>query len=148
MALEELQPFRLPHMRNWNIIDANSTKLLESVLQDNVTVKLLVQKHEETSEWLQRALELLERDDEIMGMMKRGAKRGDQYDSCLPLLALKTYKRVEQTMPLLSYLRRVIGRGYLAVFELLGEDMDDSATVSQWLVDSIDYIEDSVRGYQ
>ena len=40
----------------------------------------------------------------------------------------------------------VIRQGVLTIFELLSEGMDDHAVVSRWLVKSIDYIDDSVRG--
>ena len=144
IALEQLQPFRLPHLRDWNIIDADHAKLLESVLQDNVTVKSLVQKHEVTSEWLQRALELLEKGEDMKSMMKSCAKRGDKHDACLPLLVLRTLSRVEHNYPLLMYYNRVVECGIIAIIELLREGMDDREVLSQWLVDSFDYMESSV----
>lgn len=142
---------QLPHLHGWNVINEDKISFLEAILQDNVKLKTLVESHTDTSVWLESALGVLRKDGDVASTFRMGAKRKVDLTSCLPLLALRTFKSLGESADhnlWWDHFGRIVAEGLDSVLSLVKEGAEDAFEIERWFESSLEFIAELIPPVQ
>ena len=128
----KIESLSLPHLHHWNLIDKQHVNLFEGVLQENDVFKDLIEKQDNTNDWLQSALASIEANTVLISIVTTCVNRKTATDYCLPILILRTCSILNQYNDWFILINRV---AFTAAFALLNENLEEVDGVLSWFTD-------------